>query len=256
MSSKHGGSQLPKKLVILSGEVPNCAVVTDSMRILITRAPSSDPLFDGVNVQVETFIPNGTTDKVFYPYRKPATHNRPRISDAHDPEFFSDETTHTKGTLFPGPTRYTVDELRARQKAGTVHPVIRAAVERDDMDAKLDEHERQHTMIANRKPYTPPETDDPEFQMYIGEWMKWAEQNPEHVAPTVVAAVKRTVRDQSKEFDGNMERINVPSPARSEWTCDNPDCDRSVPNGDGWYRETDRLCRQCAGNFDEEWRKE
>ena len=71
-------NHIPDKMILMGGPVKVAAVVTGSMRILITPTPHTDPAFDGVSVQVESFIPDGTTDKVFYPYRKPTTkHNEP-----------------------------------------------------------------------------------------------------------------------------------------------------------------------------------
>ena len=81
--------------------------------------------------------------------------------------------------------------------------------------------------------------------MYLGEWMKWAEEHSDQVHPVVLAAVKRSIRDQSKEFDGNMERIEAPSPAGAEFLCDNEKCDTMVPDGEGGYCLEERLCPDC-----------
>jgi len=78
----------PDKMILMGGPVKTAHVISGSMRIVIEHSPHSDPAFDGVYVRIETFVANGTTDKVFYPYAKPV--ERPTQSDLwpHPPDNF------------------------------------------------------------------------------------------------------------------------------------------------------------------------
>ena len=133
MSDKIERLKRPDKMVILNPDAITCHVLSDTMRIIITREPSHDPAFDGVRVEVETFIDNGTTDRVFYPYRKPAK---------------------------------------------DIESLAEAARRRAKRDRHLHELDPDYQ-----------HENDPEFEPHIGEWMRWAEEHPEALAPLVKAAI-------------------------------------------------------------------
>lgn len=258
-----GDIKRPDKLVILGGDVSDVKILVDSMAITVTRDVHTDPMFSGVRIAVDSFIAGGPMEKVFYPFTLP---ERP-LDGTLTP-------VTVQGGPFPfakaavGPYLPDYNEAVRYAKSRGVTNVMIAAIEQGPVPCPTDHYvppdycevctdeiprgesrlrgkyrvcEACHSKNAYEFYKSVPERTDPEFEPHIGEWLKWAEEHPEQLLPLIVAAVRQSSRDQSKEFDGNMDhRIKK---------CDVSGCYRMVHDDNAHYIDAGmnedklRVCR-------------